>query len=114
MFINYFCKECCAALKITARIRLGEIGRDVYDELKKEWACTFDLSGSIGRRYARADETGIYASVTIDFESLEDDSVTIRSRDTTEQIRVKIKDLKEVLRKFLGGEKLGKLGSKVE
>jgi hypothetical protein len=46
--------------------------RDVYDELKQEWACTFDLSGSIGRRYARADETGIYASVTIDFESLED------------------------------------------
>ena len=88
--------------------------RDVYDELKKEWVCTFDLSGSIGRRYARADETGIYASVTIDFESLEDDSATIRSRDTTEQIRVKIKELKEVLEKFLNGEKLGKLGKAVE
>ena len=88
--------------------------RNVYDELKKEWACTFDLSGSIGRRYARADETGIYASVTIDFESLEDDSVTIRSRDTTEQIRVKIKELKDILGKFLNGDKLSKLGKSVE
>ena len=87
--------------------------RDVYDKLKTEWACTFDLSGSIGRRYARADETGIYASVTIDFESLEDESVTVRSRDTTEQIRVKIKDLKEILKKFLDGERLGKLGKEV-
>src|SRR3989338_5362801 len=88
--------------------------RDVYDKLKTEWACTFDLSGSIGRRYARADETGIYASVTIDFESLEDESVTIRSRDTTEQIRVKIKELKDILGKFLNGDKLSKLGKSVE
>ncbi|MBI2658344.1 glycine--tRNA ligase [Candidatus Woesearchaeota archaeon] len=87
--------------------------RGVYDELKQRWACTFDLSGSIGRRYARADETGIYATVTIDFESLEDDSVTIRSRDTTEQIRVKISELKDVLTKFMEGEKLGKLGKSV-
>ncbi|MBI2654022.1 glycine--tRNA ligase [Candidatus Woesearchaeota archaeon] len=88
--------------------------RDVYNELVKEWTCTFDLSGSIGRRYARADEIGVYACVTIDFDSLEDNSVTVRSRDTTEQIRVKIKELKEILRKFLDGEKLGKLGEKVE
>ena len=87
--------------------------RDVYDELKREWNCTFDLSGSIGRRYARADETGIYATVTIDFESLEDDEVTIRARDTMEQIRIKIRDLKEILKKFLEGEKLGKLGKMV-
>jgi glycyl-tRNA synthetase len=88
--------------------------RGVYDELKQLWPCAFDLSGSIGRRYARADETGIYASVTIDFESLEDDSVTVRSRDTTEQIRVKISELKDALSKFMEGEKLGKLGKAVE
>jgi len=87
--------------------------RVVYDELKREWPCTFDLSGSIGRRYARADETGICASITIDFEGLEDESVTIRSRDTTEQIRVKISELKDVLTKFMEGEKLGKLGESV-
>ncbi|MBI2660232.1 glycine--tRNA ligase [Candidatus Woesearchaeota archaeon] len=87
--------------------------RGVYDELKQHWACTFDLSGSIGRRYARADETGIYATVTIDFDTLEDDSVTIRSRDTMEQIRVKISELKDVLSKFMEGEKLGKMGKGV-
>ncbi len=87
--------------------------RDVYDSIRKEWACIFDLSGSIGRRYARADETGIYATVTADFESLDDESVTIRSRDTTEQVRVKISELKEILGKFLSGEKLSKLGKEV-
>jgi len=99
---------------VSNKADLVKKARDVYDKLKTEWACTFDLSGSIGRRYARADETGIYASVTIDFESLEDESATIRSRDTTEQIRVKIKGLKEILKKFLEGEKLGKLGKGVE
>jgi len=88
--------------------------RDVYEELKKEWPCAFDLSGSIGRRYARADETGVYASVTVDFESLEDEEVTIRSRDTIEQVRVKINDLKEILKKFMEGEKLSRLGKEVE
>lgn len=87
--------------------------RNVYDELKLNWACTFDLSGSIGRRYARADETGIYATVTIDFESLDDESVTIRSRDTMEQIRVNISELKDVLFRFMEGEKLGKMGKSV-
>ncbi|MBI2559109.1 glycine--tRNA ligase [Candidatus Woesearchaeota archaeon] len=88
--------------------------RNVYNDLRREWTCTFDISGSIGRRYARGDETGIYACITIDFETLDDESVTVRSRDTTEQVRVKIKDLKEVLRKFMEGEKLGKLGKSVE
>ena len=99
---------------VSNKADLVKKARDVYDELKQEWACTFDLSGSIGRRYARADETGIYACVTIDHESLEDESATIRSRDTTEQVRVKISDVKEILKKFLDGEKLGKLGEKME
>ena len=99
---------------VSNKAELVKKARDVYDELKQEWTCTFDISGSIGRRYARADETGIYACVTIDHESLEDDSATIRSRDTTEQIRVKIRDLKEILKKFLEGERLGKLGEVVE
>ena len=68
----------------------------------------------IGRRYARADETGVYATVTVDFDSLEDESVTIRARDTTEQIRVKMSGLKDVLGKFLDGEKLSRLGKAVE
>ena len=99
---------------VSNKAELVKKARGVYDELKQLWTCTFDTSGSIGRRYARADETGIYATVTVDFESLDDESATIRSRDTTEQIRVKIKELKEILRKFLEGENLGKLGEKVE
>ena len=99
---------------VSNKKELVEKAKEIHNDLKKEWTCTFDLSGSIGRRYARADETGIYACVTVDFETLEDDDVTIRARDTTEQIRVKIKDLKDVLGKFLDGEKLGKLGKNVE
>ena len=99
---------------VSNKKELVEKAKSIHDELKKEWTCAFDVSGSIGRRYARSDEIGVYACVTVDFESLEDNDVTIRSRDTTEQVRVKIKDLKEVLGKFLEGEKLGKLGKEVE
>ena len=99
---------------VSNKKELVEKAREIHNELKKCWTCTFDVSGSIGRRYARADETGIYAAITVDFESFEDESATIRSRDTTEQIRVKIKDLKEVISKFLDGEKLSKLGKVVE
>ena len=59
--------------------------------------CQFDTSGSIGRRYARADELGIPYCVTFDFDSLKDKAVTIRDRDNTEQIRVKIDDLVNIL-----------------
>ena len=52
-----------------------------------------DTGGSIGRRYARADEIGVPYCITIDFETLKDDTVTIRERDTTKQKRVKITDL---------------------
>ena len=99
---------------VSNKADLVKKAKDVYDELRKEWACIFDVSGSIGRRYSRADEIGVYACITVDFESLEDESATIRSRDTTEQVRVKIKDLKEILKKFMEWEKLGKLGKEVE
>ncbi|MBI2652651.1 glycine--tRNA ligase [Candidatus Woesearchaeota archaeon] len=99
---------------VSNKKELVDKAKEIYCNLKAEWTCTFDVSGSIGRRYARADEIGVYACVTVDFESLDDESVTIRSRDTTEQIRVKIKDLKEILKKFLDGERLGKLGERVE
>lgn len=95
---------------VSNKKELVEKARQVYSELKKEWTCMFDVSGSIGRRYARADETGIYAAITVDFDTLEDESVTIRSRDTTQQIRVKIAELKDVINRFLNGEKLSRLG----
>ena len=57
----------------------------------------YDESGSIGRRYARADEVGIPLGITIDYQTLEDDTVTLRDRDTWRQVRNKIEKLSELL-----------------
>ncbi len=95
---------------ISNKKELVEKAKEIHNELKKEWTCLFDISGSIGRRYARADEIGVYACVTIDFESLEDSTVTLRDRDTTHQIRVKISELKNVITRFFSGEKLHNFG----
>ena len=69
----------------------------------------YDEGGSIGRRYRRIDEIGVVAGLTIDYDSLKQNDATLRDRDSMKQIRVKIKDLPHVLRKFLSGEELGKL-----
>ncbi len=84
--------------------KLEDDTRKIYDLLRKEFTCQYDRSGSIGRRYARADEIGIPFCVTFDFDSLKDNSVTIRDRDTTKQVRVKISELKEILTKLINKE----------
>ena len=71
--------------------------KEVYQELKSCYSCFYDDAGSVGRRYARADEVGTPYCITVDFESLEDDSVTIRDRDTMNQERIKISELKDKL-----------------
>ncbi len=91
---------------------LQEKAREVFNQLKQCYDVFYDGSGSIGKRYARADEIGTFACVTIDYDSLKDDTVTIRSRDTMQQVRVNIKDLLNVIWKMLNQEiefeKLGK------
>lgn len=73
---------------------LVEKARVVYDMLKKEFgAVMWDDNGNIGKRYRRQDEIGTPYCVTIDFDTLEDDTVTVRNRDTTEQNRVPINEL---------------------
>lgn len=95
--------------------KLNEQTRKVYDSLKKEFVCQFDKSGSVGRRYARADEIGIPYCITFDFDSLKDKSVTVRERDSTKQVRVKIDELVDVLRKLINSEiKLEKAGKLVK
>ena len=98
---------------LSNRENLLNKSREVFDLLKGEFNCFFDLSGSIGRRYYRGDEVGTLYSITIDFETLENEDVTIRDRDTQKQVRVKIKDLKDVLNKLLNDkikfEQAGKL-----
>ncbi len=83
---------------------LDEKGREVYDSLRKEFTCFYDVSGSIGRRYARQDEVGTPYCITVDHDSLTNKDVTVRDRDSTKQVRVKIADLKETLRKLLNQE----------
>ncbi len=75
--------------------------RDIFDELKKSFMCEFDDSGNVGKRYRRQDEIGTPYCITIDFESLDDNSVTVRDRDTMKQERVKIDILKDYLKKSL-------------
>lgn len=67
--------------------------RDVFDMLKGDFYCQYDDAGSIGRRYRRQDEIGTPYCITIDFDTLKDDTVTVRDRDTMEQERIKIKEL---------------------
>ncbi|MEM0366601.1 MAG: glycine--tRNA ligase [Acidilobaceae archaeon] len=71
----------------------------------------YDDTGSIGRRYARADEIGVPAAFTVDYRTLEDKTVTLRDRDTWKQVRVKIDNIPQALRLFLKGARLEDLGS---
>jgi glycyl-tRNA synthetase len=80
---------------------LVEKAKNIYDDLKKEWMVVWDGRGNIGKRYRYQDEAGTLYCVTIDFDSLEDNSVTIRNRDTMEQKRIKIEELKKYLREKL-------------
>ena len=73
---------------------------EIFTELRKQnFMVYYDDSGSIGKRYRRMDEVGTPFCVTIDFESLEDDSVTIRDRDSMDQVRVPITLISEEIRK---------------
>ncbi|MBW2981097.1 glycine--tRNA ligase [Candidatus Woesearchaeota archaeon] len=93
--------------------KLAKEARQVYNHLKKKFVCQFDTSGSVGRRYARADEIGVPYCITVDFDTLKDKAVTIRDRDSTKQVRVKIDHLKDTLNKLINSdiefEKAGKL-----
>lgn len=69
--------------------------KEVYNALKSDYMCEFDDNGNIGKRYRRQDEIGTPFCLTVDFDTLEkDDTVTVRDRDTMDQSRVKISDLK--------------------
>lgn len=73
--------------------KLGDEAAKVYEMLTKNYVCEYDETGSIGKRYRRQDEIGTPYCITFDFDSLEDKSVTIRDRDTMQQVRIKIEDL---------------------
>ena len=81
--------------------KLSEKALDVYAELSKKFNLDFDETGSIGKRYRRQDEIGTPYCITIDFETLEDEAVTVRNRDTMEQERVKISELENYIQASL-------------
>jgi glycyl-tRNA synthetase len=93
-----------AVFPIVKNPEYEKMAKDIVKDLKKEFHVVHDKSGSIGRRYARNDEIGTPFCITIDEESKKNKDVTIRDRDTTKQIRVKVLDLRETLRKLIERE----------
>ena len=81
--------------------QLNEYAEKLYSTLSKDFMCEFDAAGSIGKRYRRQDEIGTPYCITVDFDTLEDGTVTVRERDTMSQIRVKADRLNEYLREKL-------------
>ena len=75
---------------------------------------TYDKSGSVGRRYSRADEIGVPVTIVVDEQSLKDKSITMRDRDSTRQIRVRITELDDIMRKIMDDKNLLKLGKVVK
>jgi len=95
-----------SVLPLSKKENLAKASKKVYDDLRPCWMVHYDDTQSIGRRYRRQDEVGTPFCVTIDFQSLEDNQVTIRERDSMNQIRVPIATLKETLAAKLTGEDL--------
>eukprot|EP00607_Mallomonas_marina_P007603 CAMPEP_0182419458 /NCGR_PEP_ID=MMETSP1167-20130531/3919_1 /TAXON_ID=2988 /ORGANISM="Mallomonas Sp, Strain CCMP3275" /LENGTH=473 /DNA_ID=CAMNT_0024594403 /DNA_START=326 /DNA_END=1744 /DNA_ORIENTATION=+ len=80
------------------------LAKEIFSKLQRRYNCEYDVSGAIGRRYRRADEIGTPFCVTVDFDSLEDRTVTLRLRDSMKQERIKIEDLYPLIAKEIEGE----------
>lgn len=92
-----------AVLPLSRNEQLSPLAQKVADDLRQYWNVEFDDAGAIGRRYRRNDEIGTPFAVTVDFESLEDNAVTIRERDTMSQERVSLDKLRDYLSAALVG-----------
>ncbi len=93
-----------AVLPLSRREQLVAVAKEIYADLRRSWMVTYDDAQSIGRRYRRQDEIGTPFCLTVDFQSLEDKQVTVRDRDSMDQIRVPIAEVKAILAAKLGGE----------
>lgn len=110
-FPRLVCPFDAAVFPLVSKDGLPEKAREIKGILEESgFRVFFDESGSIGRRYRRMDEIGVLASFTIDYQTLEDGTVTLRDRDTMKQVRVGVEELPEVLERFIDGGKLEKLG----
>ena len=86
-----------AILPLVRKDGLPEMAREIMNDLRFDFKCQYDEKDSIGKRYRRQDAIGTPLCITIDFQSLEDNTVTIRNRDTMEQERVAINELKNII-----------------
>ena len=91
-----------AILPLSKKESLTPLADQIFSTLSKRYYCDYDETQAIGRRYRRQDEIGTPYCITVDFDSLEDGQVTIRERDTTQQERVSIDRLEQVLSEKLG------------
>ncbi len=88
-----------AVFPLLEREELVKLAEGIFNELRSlNYIGVFDSSDSIGRRYARVDEIGVPFSITVDFDSLKDKTVTIRERDSMKQVRAKIDELPEIIK----------------
>lgn len=96
-FPKYLAPIQVAVLPLSKKEELSSVAKDLANDLRKEFVVDYDETQSIGKRYRRQDEVGTPYCVTVDFDSLEDKMVTVRDRDTMEQKRIAITDLKDYL-----------------
>jgi len=86
-----------AIMPLMKKPELEAVATKLYQDLQKNYKCDYDTAGSIGKRYRRQDETGTPACITIDFDTLTDQAVTIRDRDTMAQERIALDKVKNYL-----------------
>ena len=91
-----------AVLPLVNKDGQPEKAREIYEELRQLMPAEYDTGGSIGKRYRRQDEIGTPWGVTVDHQTMEDDTVTLRDRDSLEQSRIAISELAEELTRRLG------------
>jgi glycyl-tRNA synthetase len=87
-----------AVFPLVKKDGMPEIATKIYDDLKVHLACFYDQKGAVGRRYRRQDEAGTPFCITVDGQTREDNTVTVRERDSMEQVRVATDQLKSYLR----------------
>jgi glycyl-tRNA synthetase len=105
----------CAVFPLVNKDKMPEKAQEIKKLLQSvNFNVFYDDSGSVGRRYRRMDEIGVPVCITIDGETPKDGTVTLRDRDSMKQIRVKVKELANVLYEFLSGKELDKLGKIID
>ena len=81
--------------------KLSEPATELYQKLSKKFMCEYDEAGSIGKRYRRQDEIGTPLCITVDFDTEVDNCVTVRDRDTMEQVRLPIDEVEAYIEKYI-------------